>query len=208
MNMQDTNHISNYKKGLRARIIEAAMNAFRERGIRSVTMDDVAAELGISKRTLYEIFDKKEDLLFEGVKEMHETRTARMEVKLAHCENVMEIILAVYKIKVEDFRRTNPLFYADMVKYPQVGRYLAQQNQLMSSKTKQFIERGVEEGYFRSDVNYELVGRLFDALGKYVVESRLYQQYSIEDIFHGLIFVSLRGMCTEQGVRVLDSQIG
>lgn len=208
MNMQDTNHISDYKKGLRARIIEAAMNAFRERGIRSVTMDDVAAELGISKRTLYEIFDKKEDLLFEGVKEMHETRTARMEVKLAHCENVMEIILAVYKIKVEDFRRTNPLFYADMVKYPQVGRYLAQQNQLMSSKTKQFIERGVEEGYFRSDVNYELVGRLFDALGKYVVESRLYQQYSIEDIFHGLIFVSLRGMCTEQGVRVLDSQIG
>ncbi|MBQ9648781.1 MAG: TetR/AcrR family transcriptional regulator [Prevotella sp.] len=206
--MQDTNHISDYKKGLRARIIEAAMNAFRERGIRSVTMDDVAAELGISKRTLYEIFDKKEDLLFEGVKEMHETRTARMEVKLAHCENVMEIILAVYKIKVEDFRRTNPLFYADMVKYPQVGRYLAQQNQLMSSKTKQFIERGVEEGYFRSDVNYELVGRLFDALGKYVVESRLYQQYSIEDIFHGLIFVSLRGMCTEQGVRVLDSQIG
>lgn len=108
------------------RIIEAAMNAFREKVIRSVTMDDVAAELGISKRTLYEIFDKKEDLLFEGVKEMYRTRRSQMEVKLAHCENVMEIILAVYKMKVEDFRRTNTLFYTDMVKYPQVGQYLAQ----------------------------------------------------------------------------------
>ena len=62
--MQETKAITAYKQGLRVKILTTAMADFRQRGIRGVTMDDVATELGISKRTLYEIFDKKEDLLF------------------------------------------------------------------------------------------------------------------------------------------------
>ena len=189
MNMQETKNISAYRQALRGRIVEAAMNAFRERGIRLVTMDDVAADLGISKRTLYETFDKKEDLLYEALVMFHETRRAQMEQQLANCENVIEIILAVYKRKVEDFHKTNPLFYADMVRYPRIVRFLNQQDLQLRSKMEKFIERGINEGYFRSDVNYELTSRLFDALGTYVVENQLYRQYSIEDIFHGLIFV-------------------
>ena len=204
--MQETKNISAYKKALRGRIIDTAMNAFRERGIRLVTMDDVAAELGISKRTLYEIFEKKEDLLYEAVVMFHETRSEQMEMKMANCKNVIEIILDVYKMKVEEFHKTNPLFYVDLVRYPRVGRFLTQQNLQIRSKMEKFIERGISEGYFRSDVNYELTGRLFDALGTYVVDNQLYRQYSIEDIFHGLIFVSLRGLCTERGVRALDGQ--
>ena len=206
MNMQETKNISAYRQALRGRIVKAAMNAFRERGIRLVTMDDVAADLGISKRTLYETFDKKEDLLYEALVMFHETRRAQMEQQLANCENVIEIILAVYKRKVEDFHKTNPLFYADMVRYPRIVRFLNQQDLQLRSKMEKFIERGINEGYFRSDVNYELTSRLFDALGTYVVENQLYRQYSIEDIFHGLIFVSLRGLCTERGVRALDHQ--
>ena len=91
--MQETKNISAYRQALRGRIVEAAMNAFRERGIRLVTMDDVAADLGISKRTLYETFDKKEDLLYEALVMFHETRRAQMEQQLANCENVIEIIL-------------------------------------------------------------------------------------------------------------------
>ena len=79
--MQETKDISPYKQGLRDVIIDAAIKSFAEKGIRSVKMDDVAAELSISKRTLYEIFDRKEDLLFEGVKLFYQNRTAVMEVK-------------------------------------------------------------------------------------------------------------------------------
>lgn len=205
--MQETKDISPYKQGLRDKIITSAMLAFAKKGIRQVKMDDVASELGISKRTLYEIFDKKEDLLYEGVKYYLGERRSQMEQRAKSCNNVMEIILLAYKQKVEEVRQTNPCFYTDLVKYPKVARYLAQQNQQMLTNMTKFIERGIEEGYFRKEVNPELVARLFDALGKYVMEQQLYCLYTIEDIFTNLVFVTIRGICTEKGIEVIKQWI-
>ena len=206
--MQDTKAITAYKQGLRLKILATVMNDFRQRGIRAVKMDDVATELGISKRTLYEIFDKKEDLLYETLKYYHVERRKMIQVKIQHCANVMEIILAVYRIKVEEFQKTNPNFYVDLVKYPQVLRFLNQEKLSNRAKFQQFIERGINEGFFRSDVNYELTTHLFDVLSNYVMQNQLYRQYTMEEIFKNLIFVTLRGMCTERGVHALDSQLG
>ena len=205
--MQETKEISPYKKGLRNKIITTSMEAFARNGIRHVKMDDVAKDLGISKRTLYEIFDKKEDLLYEGVKYYLGERRTQMELKAQQCKNVMDIILQAYKLKVEEFRQTNPCFYTDLVKYPKVARYLAQQNQQMLTNMTKFIERGIEEGFFRKEVNPELVARLFDALGKYVMEQRLYCLYTIEDIFTNLVFVTIRGICTEKGTEAIKQWI-
>lgn len=205
--MQETKDISPYKQGLRDKIITSAMMAFAKKGIRLVKMDDVASELGISKRTLYEIFDKKEALLYEGMKYYLGERRTQMEQKAKACNNVMEIILVAYKQKVEEVRQTNPLFYSDLVKYPIVARYLKEQNQQMLTNMTKFFERGMEEGYFRKEVKPELVARLFDALGKYVMEQQLYLNYTIEEIFMNLIFVSLRGICTKKGVEAIDKWI-
>ena len=206
--MQETKEISAYKQGLRGKILETAMNAFGEKGIRAVKMDDVAVDLGISKRTLYELYDNKEQLLFEGVKVYNEQRQILIKEKTKNCGNVMEILLTVYRIKVEEFRQTNPLFYADLVKYPKVARFLHQQNQYIHTEMQRFIQRGVSEGFFREDVDEALTMHLFDALGEYVMMNQLYRRYTIEDIFKNIIFVSLRGICTEKGVVALDRIIG
>ena len=206
--MQETKEISAYKQGLRGKILETAMNAFGEKGIRAVKMDDVAVELGISKRTLYELYDNKEQLLFEGVKVYNEQRQILIKEKTKNCGNVMEILLTVYRIKVEEFRQTNPLFYADLVKYPKVARFLHQQNQYIHTEMQKFIQRGVSEGFFREDVDEALTMHLLDALGEYVMMNQLYRRYTIEDIFKNIIFVSLRGICTEKGVVALDRIIG
>jgi signal recognition particle GTPase len=93
------------------------------------------------------------------------------------------------------------------VKYPQVLRFLNQENQTNRTKFQQFLERGINEGFFRSDVNYELTTRLFDALGNYVMQNQLYRQFTIEEIFKNLIFVTLRGMCTARGAATLEEMI-
>lgn len=203
--MQESREISQYKKDLRDKILETAMRAFAQRGIRAVKMDDVASELSISKRTIYEIFSDKESLLFEGMKKYHAERQALAKEETSQCENVMEVMVAIYRMKVEEFRQTNPLFFVDLVKYPKVSRFLNQQNQQMRKDLLKFMERGIYEGFFREEVNYELAGRLFDALGKYVMVNQLYRQYTIEEIFQNLIFVSMRGLCTDKGVKALDS---
>ena len=113
-------------------------------------------------------------------------------------------MLKVYRLKVDEFRMTSPAFYADLVKYPRILRYLNRENQRVRGENIKFLERGVNEGYFRDDVNYELASRLFDALGRYIMAQRLYQYYSIEDIFNNLVFVSLRGFCTKKGEEALE----
>ena len=205
--MQEIKTISVYKQGLKERILEVAMQAFVERGIRAVKMDDIAARLSISKRTLYEIYDNKEDLLFEGAKAYHERVTKHLQQIASESADVMEVILQVYRIKVDEFRQTSPTFYADIVKYPRILNYLKEENKRLQGSHREFLERGVKEGFFRRDVNYEMVGILFDALGKYVMSNELYRRYSIEEIFSNLVFVSLRGMCTEKGVKELDKFI-
>ena len=64
--MQEKKTITAYKKGLREVILETAMKAFQEKGIRAVKMDDIAEKLAISKRTMYEIYATKEELLCNG----------------------------------------------------------------------------------------------------------------------------------------------
>jgi AcrR family transcriptional regulator len=202
--MQEIKTISTYKQGLRDIILDSAMKAFAERGIRAVKMDDIAAALSISKRTLYEIYETKEQLLYEGVREYHERMTERMDKISTESDNVMEIMLKVYRLKVEEFRVTTPAFYSDLVKYPRVLRYLNRENQRTRVKSLRFLARGVDEGFFRDDVNYELAGRLFDALGRYVMSQQLYKQYTIEEIFNNLIFVTFRGLCTPKGIKALE----
>jgi len=205
--MQETKYISAYKQNLKGKIEATAMDAFKENGIKAVKMDDVASRLGISKRTLYEIYENKELLIYEGVKHYHERRQAEFTEIASKCQNVMEIIVQIYRVKVEEFQVTNPLFFADLAKYPKVARYLNQQNQQMRKNSIKFIERGVNEGYFRKEVHLELVGQLFDALGKFVMENQLYRQYPIEAVFKNLIFITLRGICTDKGIKALDSII-
>ena len=203
--MQEKRNISTYKQDLRQRILKTAMTAFVEKGIKAVKMDDVAAQLSISKRTLYEIFQNKEQLLYEGVRLYHQQKKQQMELIGLTSKNVMEIILRVYKIKVQEFKMTNPVFYSDLSKYPLVLDYLNNENQKVHSKYVQFMERGVKEGYFRKDVDYNLTSRMFDALEKFIMREELYKAYSIEDIFKYIVFVSLRGLCTRKGVMTLET---
>jgi AcrR family transcriptional regulator len=201
--MQEKKTITAYKKGLREVILNTAMKAFAEKGIRAVKMDDIAESLAISKRTMYEIYATKEELLYQGVKVYHERQKAKF-IELSKGMDVMEILLKVYHMKVEEANATNPQFYDDLIRYPQVRRFLDHEKTHSRENMMQFFERGVQEGYFRDDINYELAARLFDALGRYIREERLYKKYSIKDIFKGMPLVLVRGICTEKGINKLQ----
>jgi hypothetical protein len=95
-----------------------------------------------------------------------------------------------------------------MIRYPQLQVFLNEQNQAMRQHSLDFYQRGVEEGYFRADVNYRLAIMLFDVMGQFIMEKELYRTYSIEEIFKNIVFVSIRGMCTQRGVQAIDKILG
>lgn len=203
--MQETKNISHYRKALHDKIMETAMKLFATKGIKAVRMDAIAGELNISKRTLYEIYDNKETLLYEGVKRYKVYQEQELQRLLCDCQNVMDIMLKIYYVKVDEFKRTCPQFYSDLQKFPRVVELLQADREVQYLRAMQFMQRGVKEGYFRRDIDLELVAKLFEAVVQFVVSNKVYKDYSIEQIFRNILFVSLRGICTRKGIDVLDA---
>jgi AcrR family transcriptional regulator len=205
--MKENKIMTIYMESLRERILETAMSAFAKEGVKAVKMDDIARRLSISKRTLYEIYENKESLLCEGLKK-YKTEKEREQTEIyKNSKNVMDTILYVYRQKVVEFKKTCPEFYAEIVKYPSVVKLFQEDRQLSHERMMIFLKRGVDEGYFRSDVNLELASKMFDAISVYIMKNQLYKQFTIEQLFHDFVFVSLRGFCTPEGVRILDENL-
>lgn len=202
--MQEIKVLSTYRLSLKSKILDSAMLDFAQRGIKSVKMDDIAKGLNISKRTLYELYENKEILLYECIKKAKAQDEHEMLTMMSQHDNVIDIILNIYKIKIEQFKQVTPQFYSDLEKFPKVMSYLEEQHDRDRVLQKQFIVRGVEEGYFRKDVDIDIVIIMFEALSQYVRRTRLYNQYPVKDIFNNMLFISFRGICTQKGIEVID----
>lgn len=203
--MQEIKDLTPYRQSLRDRILDAAMILFAKHGIRAVKMDDVSHALSISKRTLYELYDNKEQVLLEGVKKYRKKRHEEFLQEVERSKDVMDIILYIYRIKMEEFQLVNPNFYSDLARYPNILASIERDHDEQHKQFMDFMQRGISEGYFRSDLNYDLIGCLFEALGRYMMENELYRSYSMEELFRNMIFVTLRGFCTKKGVDKLDT---
>ena len=196
-----------YKLELRTKILDVAMNQFKQKGIRNVRMDDIATMLGISKRTLYEIYNNKEQLLYEGVVRDEEMRSAIIHEFSRTAENEMEIIVEVLKMKLRELGQINPLFFSELHKYETVVEYLRQTHLKSNQESLSFFFHGVEGGFFRKHVNYELILQMSNAVMNHVVEEKLYNRVSLQDIFVNYVNVIIRGLCTEKGLEILDAKL-
>lgn len=197
-----------YKLELRNRILKAAMTEFLHKGVKSVKMDDIANTLAISKRTLYEIYSNKEELLLEAVR-IHEQEfnDHMLQYSLDKNHNVMDIIIEFYKKKLLSIADVSPLFLVELRKYKQVVEYLERMNAERHNNALLFFRRGVKEGFFRSDLNFDIILKTSSASVNYAMETQMYKNYSITAIMHNTIFLYLRGICTTKGIKVLDAAI-
>lgn len=203
--MQVLKGTTTYRALVRERILERAMQDFANHGIRSVRMDDIAKSLGVSKRTVYEIFGDKEAMLFEGLKIYEERkRTYLQHYAEENGHHSIDIILEAYRMKVEEVRAVNPQFYSDLMKYPKLEGYMKQRQAQARDGYLKFMQRGVEEGYLRPDINYEMIPLMFEAIGQYVLINQLLQKYSVEELFSNYFLIALRGLCTSKGLKIID----
>lgn len=108
--MMEHGRDASQKAELRERIIMTATEAFTLKGIKCITMDDIAAALGISKRTLYEVFADKESLLKECILHKQAERDKYLQAIYEQSNNVLEVILAVFQKSIEIFHQTNKRF--------------------------------------------------------------------------------------------------
>lgn len=118
--------------------------------------------------------------------------------------NVMQIILEIYRHQIEELSQVNPLLYSELHKYGNAFNCFKEHKQKNIAKALDFFNKGIEEGFFRSDVKYEILLELADVQENYIMSTKFYLKYPFIDIYKNVLLVSVRGFATEKGVAILE----
>ena len=202
--MQNTSNETVYRQQLKGRILQIATALFHQHGIKQVKMDDIANDLRISKRTLYEVYENKEDLLFEVLQQHDSVERQQLLEFDKPGTNVINIILEIYRVRTAEFITVNPLFFEDLQKYPNLLTYVRKLHNDKEVEIVAFIERGKNEGLFLENVNYGIVRELTFASEQFVMNNFLFKRYDITELSRIMIMLFVRGICTEKGIKLLD----
>ena len=103
-----------HQEEVRQRVIATASEAFLSHGIKSVTMDEIARTLSMSKRTLYQMFSDKEDLLLACFERRDQEKELEMQELMKHQSNVLEFLLTMLAGNLNEMRRVKPSFYVEI----------------------------------------------------------------------------------------------
>lgn len=193
---------------IRYRIIDGASELFRTYGIKSVTMDSLANQLGMSKRTIYEVFSDKDELLVAVLTRIAQKQRELVKKVLDESENSIIAIFRMLEINRDFFQDTSPAFQADLKKY--------HNNVLMENSNgpdlpdyrnnQQVIENGIKEGLFRKEINADLANRCLYNLGKTIVDHEIYpyELFSRRDVIENIFINYLRGISTQKGLDLIN----
>jgi AcrR family transcriptional regulator len=174
-------------------------------------MDEIAAEAGISKRTLYEMFANKEDLLeklLEGMWIKHRDIAKQIIDTTPSC---IIGILNILKYVAEETKneisvKANASFSIDLKKfYPKVAAKHREYTEMYLSFMVQHLEKGVEQQTVRNDLNLDLVSTLFFAQIEGLDGMKTLQQFHPREIFKTIIISFCRGISTEKGLREIEN---
>lgn len=191
----------------RQRVIQKSIELFIHFGIRQVTMDQIAEETGMSKRTIYEMFKDKDTLVWECLETMNRKHMQEVQDILADASNVIE---ALYKFGLHGEKKKseiNRLFFEDLRKlYPQFWETMKKRSQPGSgSFSCQILEQGIQEGVFSKDINVDVVDAFFYVIMDTFNKKDIFPQHiSHQDLIRNIIFPYFRGISTEKGKKLIE----
>ncbi|MEZ4984548.1 MAG: TetR/AcrR family transcriptional regulator [Saprospiraceae bacterium] len=143
-------------------VIEKAEELFLCYGIRSVSMDDIARELGVSKKTLYQHLDNKSDLVKQIIQKKAEEDVRVISQKQTEAANAIAELLSVAGYLIEQLRKLTPTFRYDLEKYyREVHEEIDSQHAaFFLALTEANLKRGIQEGLYRQDLNISITAKV------------------------------------------------
>jgi AcrR family transcriptional regulator len=191
------------------RIITGAAELFRQFGIRAVTMDMIANHLGISKRTIYERFHDKDQLLFAVMDAMIGKRREKTDAILNTSPDAISAIFAMIRSGRDHAAMMNPLIGSDLRKYHSkvLSRLKEKCENPDHEASMKILETGVRQSLFRDDLNLEILSRAFSTIASMIMDENLFppEKFQQRDLIRNIILNFLRGISTKKGIELIDS---
>ena len=190
---------------IRNKIIEGAGELFVENGIKLVTMDMIAQSIGISKRTIYENFRDKNDLVNNFISLAMVDHQKRAYEILAGSKNVIEALFNFGIFNQSAMKDVNPLFFNDLKRYH--GEVF--HKNILTGEARNFeltytiLRRGQNEGVFIKEINLEIANQFIHYMFDFFQKMKEDKQCNQNLIWTSVILPYLRGICTEKGQDIL-----
>jgi len=189
-------------------IINGSDKLFCQYGFKSVTMDDIAKHLGISKKTIYQHFKDKNELINILIRDRIVNQDLQMNKCSVASENAVQEIY--FNIQDMDFflATMNPMLFYDLQKYHQEAwmNFVAFKEKEIGKMVTSNLERGIKEGIYRSDLNVEIITRMrLDQVDVIFTQSRHYDtnKNSLATIMTEITRHFLFGICNNEGVKLI-----
>ena len=167
------------KTDIRSKILEAAFGMFCRRGIKSVSMDDIAQHLAISKKTLYKWFKNKDQVVYEALENYLTFVEKECQSDVERSANAIEELFRGMEMTKKIFTLIHPSIFHDLQKYHRASWELWQEHKtsFIRELIKQNINRGVKEGLYRKDLDVEIISRLRLAMIEMPFDTQLFPPY-------------------------------
>lgn len=180
-------------------------------GLKSTTMDDIASHLKISKKTLYKHFKDKVDIVNKVMEVRCQVDTVKISEITLVSKNAIEEIIKINNLVSKDLSNSNPAVLFDLKKhYPEAHQYLRHHKEsFITALIEKNLERGIEEGMYRSNIDTFLVSRFY----KHIIENLWDQEifktgdYSFSQIHSEMSRYHIRGIASEKGHNYLNELI-
>jgi AcrR family transcriptional regulator len=189
-------------------IQNTATNLFLRLGFKSVTMDDIAEEMGISKKTIYAHYSNKSQLIEGSVWQlMEEINTGIESLRAQNLNPIVENFeVKVYVQRMLKNEKTSPQFQLKKY-YPKIYNTISNKKfEVAQRSIIDNLERGIRSGYYRSNISISFVSRLHFAGMLGVKDKNLFpeDEFSNNKLMDYLLEYHLRAICTPKGLEVLE----
>lgn len=190
------------------KIIEKATEMYLTLGFKSVTMDDIASGMGISKKTIYQHFENKNDLVEAVTMNLFETISCGIDEILTLEKNPIEELFLIKDFVLKNLKNesTSPIYQLQKY-YPQIHKTLmSRQFEKMGDCVVDNLKKGMGQDLFRDDINIELIARFYFAGMTSIKDAELFNpiQFSTKEVQEAYLEYHLRGICTTKGISVLE----
>ncbi|UOB15978.1 TetR/AcrR family transcriptional regulator [Abyssalbus ytuae] len=196
---------------MKEKIIEKATDLFLNLGFKSVTMDDIANEMGISKKTIYQHFDNKTDLIqactFYKFLIISQGIDGICQLNKNPIEELYEIkTFALTHLKDE---KQSPHYQLQKY-YPKIFNELKlKQYEKMNTCVCGNLQRGIEQGYYRKDVNVDIISKIYFNGMMDLKNTEIFppQKYSMPLLMETYLEYHVRAIATHKGIEILNNII-
>lgn len=171
-------------------------------------MDDIARHLGMSKKTIYQFFKDKDELVTALVKKKLQEDEDQMTEIISKSGNVIEEMIAMMKCSEDIFSRINPIVVHDLQKYhPEAWRNFQRfKSEVLEQTLRELLEKGIKQGYIRPDIDVKVLAKMRVALVEMGFNQQIYPvaEFNTWRVQYQLMEHFNYGICTLKGYKLLN----